>query len=364
MAEKIRVFVNGASGRIGRFVTHHLAQMPGVFKIVGLNDPLDKDPEKNLSKFLHNLTRRDSTHGTLNWGDRPVALFPRDNSTKTTSLFLNQTVIPVYNEVDLRKIPFKELGVQILEECSGYYDGKLGNPHAFLEAGVERVVMSYPAKVRDVTLIMGVNHDAYDPEKHRLISNASCTTKAMAGPLKMLMDYGLDIQSVQMNTIHAATNSQRVQDTGDDVGVLNTISTHKTGAAEALAQVIPSLEGKMTGMSYRVPVSDGSFAHMCLVARKRSPNLDADKLNNLLDTVVRTDYRYAGRVGMHHGKEFATSEFIGDTRNSIIVPSKTQVHALGDNLYHISLVAAYDNERGPPMDQVLLSEHIGRRSGY
>jgi len=342
------ILVNGASGRIGRAVTYELSKDSTAVAVLNDLVPIDS--------IVRNFKRRDSTHGTLDWEVEKV-----DDST----IKINGQEIKVFNEKDPSKIPLRDYGVTIVEECSGVYAEKL-DPHAFLDAGAERVIMSYPAKIKDATLVVGVNHQIYDPRKHRLISNGSCTTKALVAPLAVLLNRGITIESCLMNTIHSATNSQRVLDFGDKYATLNQIATAKTGAATAAAEVIPMLKGKMGGLSYRVPTTDGSIADIFLVA-SYPHELDSERLNSFMREAAedpRSPTYQGGRIAIHDEPEIASADIIGRTENAIFVPSKTQVHKLpyrsanGNKVYHIRFLSAYDNEMGPPRDQAILTDYI------
>lgn len=341
--EKKRMVINGASGRIGRQMTYE-AFRESSLEVALLNDLVPIDA------LVHNFTRRDSTHGTLPWS---VTLL--DDRT----ININDKKILVYHEKDPSRLPLRNLGITYVQECSGFFDGEKGNPHAFLEAGAQRVIMSYPAKVKDITLVAGVNHFLYNPEKHRLISNGSCTTKALVAPLRLLMDYSIEIVSCMMNTVHAATNSQHVLDFGDRYATLNQICTAKTGAAKAAAEVIPELKDRLGGLAYRVPTTDGSITDISLVV-KSLRELDAKDINDLF-VEHAGDAKYLGRIAIHEEKEIASADIIGRTENAIVVPSKTQVHSLGSMLYHVRMVCGYDNEMGPPKDQIAVSAYMASR---
>jgi glyceraldehyde-3-phosphate dehydrogenase type I len=258
-------------------------------------------------------------------------------------------------------------------ECSGFFGdpkdkdkSKLkprdNKARVFLEHGVERVIQTYPARTADAMLIMGVNHELYDPSKHKIISNASCTTKALAMPLQVLLDNNIEVHALQMDTTHAATASQEVLES------LSQIITHSTGAAKATGIVIPSLEGKMDGMAYRVPTLDGSFANLYLVATSND-RLTEDKINDLMvQSVYSPRYmpKYAGRIGMFKGKEAGTFDIIGRRENAIMIPSKTSIIPLsfapkGEKAYLMRLVSGYDNELGSSVDPILLTNYISKQ---
>ena len=205
---------------------------------------------------------------------------------------------------------------------------------------------------------MGVNQELYDPAKHNIISNASCTTKALALPLQVLLDNGINIEALSMDTAHAATGSQRILES------ISQIFTHSTGAAKATGQVIPSLEGMMAGMSYRVPTLDGSFANLYFVATS-DDEITAERINQLISINVK-NAKYGGRIGVHEGKDAGTFDIVGRRENSVVIPSKTSVIQLpfspkGKKASLVTLVSGYDNELGSSVDPVLLSQYVAQK---
>ena len=345
-----RIAINGASGRIGRAVTYELISTGGDWaRVALLNDPV------GIDKIRTSLADVDPVHGRFPW---------TVEKADENHLSINGQLIPVFAQKDLVKIPFADLGVAYVEECSGFYDAdkndKTRKPaQAFLDQGVRRVFQSYPATA-DIAIVMGANHDLYDPTKHRLISNASCTTKAVVAPLRPLLDEGIGIESVLLDTVHATTNSQ------SPLSVLNQISTHKTGAVRAVGEILTGLAGKLDGMSFRVPTLDGSFASIYMVVT-HDGDLSAADVNAILRTAV-DDPRYAGRLGVLTGKEAnSMQDVVGRTENGLVVLSKTRVHALpyrsadGKRVSHLQIVSGYDNERGPPKDQTLLTAYVAQR---
>ena len=185
------VLVNGASGRIGRAVTFNLIQLidqgNSELEFAAMNDPI------GIDNIVDNLMAHDNTHGKYDWRVERTTSEMIEIKTNKGHFF-----IKAYAEKSLDRIPFKEDGIQIVEECSGFFGddkkekGKIG-ARDFLKYGVETVILSYPAKYADKSLVMGVNNNEYDAGKHRIISNASCTTKAIATPLKLMIDCGFDI---------------------------------------------------------------------------------------------------------------------------------------------------------------------------
>ncbi|MFH1399895.1 MAG: glyceraldehyde 3-phosphate dehydrogenase NAD-binding domain-containing protein, partial [Nanoarchaeota archaeon] len=314
--------------------------------VTHLNDPVGVD------KLIESLAGADPVHGTFDWDVEKV-------NDGTISIFGRH--IRVTAEKSLANIPYKDMRIDIVEECSGFFgddkkDPKVRLSDEFFKYGVKRVIQSYPANA-DATIIMGVNHETYDSVKHRLISNGSCTTKALAAPLRVLMDNGISVDSLLMDTVHAATNSQNILES------LDQIWTHKTGAARATGLVIPSLQGRMDGISFRVPTSDGSFANLYAVVTYGG-ELTAKMVNGFFEAAVGND-AYQGRLAVFAGKDAGTKHHIvGNTANGVVVLDKTRVLPLGlkgedgRNAYLLSVISGYDNERGPPMDQVLLTEYV------
>ena len=351
----ITVGVNGASGRIGKFSSFELFQISEI-KVVALNDPV------GAKALVENYKEMDSTHGRLDWSVKYV-----DDS----NVEINGRRIKVYSEKDPKKIPWGDCGVGIVGECSGYFI-KDGAAKAHLGDSIRdpsRVIVSAPATGEGlITLILGVNQEEFDPNKHSYISNASCTTKALATPIKCLMDVGIEVYALLMDTVHAATNTQRVLDFGDEPATLDNISLVKTGAAIATGEVIRELEGKMDGFAARVPTSDGSFANLYFVVSCKD-ELNASKVNDILSKATRNE-RYFGRIGtLDMEKVSSKKHVVGRRENALVVTNRTRVLPLpfapsGKNAYLIGIVSGYDNERGPARDLALLVKYIGERCGY
>ncbi|MBU5678889.1 MAG: glyceraldehyde 3-phosphate dehydrogenase NAD-binding domain-containing protein [Candidatus Aenigmatarchaeota archaeon] len=345
-----KLFINGAGGRIGRMVTYEITRILDEEWIGGINDPI------GIDRLVESLYEKDFVHGKYDWQIDKI-----DNHT----IKINEHKIPVFSEKDVLKIPLKDLDIYCVEECSGFYGDPKGvkSPakeqclaRPFIGNGAKRVILSYPADSADITLIAGVNLDEYDPEKHYIISNASCTTKALASPLQLLMDCGIHIRALLMDTVHAATNSQRILES------LNQIWTHTTGAAKATGLVIKSLKGKMDGLSYRVPTVDGSFANIYFIG-EFDGELDESKINNMFLEHYK-DERYMGRIGIIDKKDVGTlNDVVGRRENGIVILSKTRVFPLpyvGERgkSYFVQIVSAYDNEAAPPVDQVIVTKYI------
>jgi glyceraldehyde 3-phosphate dehydrogenase len=262
-----RVAINGF-GRIGRnFFRAYLQREPD-FEVVALNDLASPDVLAHMLKY-------DSTHGVL---DVEIAHGEGE-------LAIDGNTIKVLSEREPEALPWGELGVDVVVESTGFFTARDG-AQKHLEAGAKKVVISAPATDPDVTLVLGVNDDTYDPEQHHIVSNASCTTNSVAPMAKVLLDE-FGIEQGFMTTIHAYTTEQQLQ---DQISVTRkgtpdlrrmraapqNIIPSTTGAAKATALVIPELKGKLDGMAMRVPVPDGSVTDLvCILEREAS----ADEIN-------------------------------------------------------------------------------------
>jgi glyceraldehyde 3-phosphate dehydrogenase len=244
---KTRVGINGF-GRIGRNFFRAALEGDGDFEIVAFNDLGD------LNTMAH-LLRHDSVLGT----------FPHEVEVTGTSLKVGGTELQGFAERDPAALPWRDLGVDVVLESTGFFTKREG-AQKHLDAGAKKVVISAPATDPDVTIVLGVNDDAYDPDQHAIISNASCTTNCVAPMAKVLHDtYG--IESGFMTTIHAYTNDQQILDLPHKdlrrarAAAINLIPT-STGAARAIGLVLPDLKGKVDGISVRAPVPTGSVTDL------------------------------------------------------------------------------------------------------
>jgi glyceraldehyde 3-phosphate dehydrogenase len=255
-----RVAINGF-GRIGRnFFRAYLKRDPD-FEIVAINDLASDDVLAHLLKY-------DSTHGVLS----------ADVSHGEGELIVDGSSVRVLSERDPTALPWGDMGIDVVVESTGLFTDREG-AQKHLDAGAKKIVISAPATDPDVTLVLGVNDDAYDPDQHHIVSNASCTTNCVAPMAKVLLDeFGIETGS--MTTIHAYTTEQQLQDQvaltrkgKPDLRRMRaaplSIVPTTTGAAKATSLVIPELEGKLDGMSMRVPVPDGSVTDLvCILERE------------------------------------------------------------------------------------------------
>ncbi len=260
---KLKVAINGF-GRIGRLVFRRIAEDFPDIEVVAINDLMHPATLAHLLKY-------DSVHGR----------FSGDVSSEENAIIVDGKSIRVYAEKDAAALPWKTLGVSTVLECSGYYRTR-EKASVHLQAGAERVIISAPAKDPDITVVMGVNHSKLQ-KSHKIISNASCTTNCLA-PVAKVLDDNYGIVRGLMTTIHAYTADQRLQDSPHSdlrrarAAAVSMIPT-TTGAAKAIAEVIPGLKGKMDGMAIRVPTSNVSLVDLTVELGKPA---DAEEINRVM----------------------------------------------------------------------------------
>ena len=317
-----KVGINGF-GRIGRCVLRSLvARGVDDIEIVGVNDLCD-------AKTLAHLLKYDSIHRTFG---ASVAVVGND-------LVVGGKTIKVTAEKDPKKLPWKELGVDVVLECTGRFVDREGAAQ-HLTAGAKKVLISAPAKGDDLTVVYGVNHDKYDPAKHHILSNASCTTNCLA-PVAKVLHEKLGIVKGQMTTVHSYTNDQRILDLEHKdlrrtrAAALSMIPT-TTGAAKAVSLVLPELKGKLDGFAIRVPTPDVSVVILNVVVSKKTT---VAEVNGALKEASEGALR--GILG-YEETPLVSSDFIGDARSSIVDAALTGVQD-GDL---VTVSSWYDNEWG------------------
>jgi glyceraldehyde 3-phosphate dehydrogenase len=317
----VRVGINGF-GRIGRQSLKAMLERAPDLEVVAVNDLAD-------TKLNALLFKHDSTYGA----------FGGTVDHTDDSLIVNGHEIEVLKEKDPAALPWGDLGVDIVLESTGLFtDAEKARAH--LNGGAKKVVISAPAKGEDITIVLGVNDAAYDPATHDIISNASCTTNCLAPAAKVVHD-AFGIQRGLMNTIHSYTNDQRILDVVHKdprrarAAGQNIIPT-TTGAAKALALVIPDLKGKFDGFSLRVPTPTVSVVDFTAdVSRDTS----VDELNAAFRAAEAGPMK--GILGVSD-EPLVSSDFRGDSRSSIIDAASTMV--LGGSM--VKVIAWYDNEWG------------------
>lgn len=347
-----RIGINGF-GRIGRQVLKAMLERhPGDLEVVAINDLFDSKTNAHLLKY-------DSNYGKFE-GSVEVEADGND-------LVVNGKVIKVFSEKDPGNLPWGDLGVDVVVESTGIFTDAKGDPAKnkpganvhILKGGAKKVIISAPAKNEDLTLVMGVNDDDYDPAKHHVISNASCTTNCLAPAAKIVHDC-FRIQSAVMTTIHSYTNDQVILDQGHKkemrrsrAAALNIIPT-TTGAAKAIALVIPDLKGKFDGYSLRVPTPTVSVVDFAAIVEKPTTK---EELNAVFTEAANGALKgILGVTNGDYGDPLVSMDFKGDPRSSIVdLPSNM---VMGGNL--VKVVAWYDNEWGYSCRTADLALKVGK----
>lgn len=316
-----RVGINGF-GRIGRLVLKSILSKYPDIEVVAINDLVDAKTNAFLFKY-------DSVYG----------IFEGEINYGSDYIQINSKKIKVLQESDPSKLPWKDLGVDIVIESSGKFTNR-EDAEKHIKAGAKKVLITAPAKGEDITIVLGVNEKQYDPEKHYIISNASCTTNCLAPIAKVLFEK-FGILSGHMTTIHSYTNDQRILDIAHKdlrrarAAALNIIPT-TTGAAKAVEKVIPELKGKFSGISLRVPTPTVSLVDFVAVLEK---NTTVDEINKALKEASET---YLKGILQYTEEPLVSVDFKGNTHSSIVDGLSTQV--LNDNF--VKILAWYDNEMG------------------
>ncbi len=316
----IRIGINGF-GRIGRAILRARFKYPEFnnLEIVAIND-------LSSPQILAHLFKYDTIFGVL----------PYEIYVEGDFIVVNQKRIRVFQEREPERIPWKEVGVDYVIESTGLFtDSNLARKH--LIAGAKRVIISAPAKNEDITIVMGVNEEVYDPKKHFIISNASCTTNCLA-PILALLNRYFEIESGFMTTVHAYTNDQRLLDMVHPkdfrrarAAALNMIPT-STGVTKALQKILPDLADRIDGLSIRVPTPDVSLLDLVLKIKEETTTAELNKI------FKENQNRYIRYLE----EPLVSMDLIGDPHSAIIDGLTTKV--VGRNL--LKIIAWYDNEWG------------------
>ncbi len=329
----IRVGINGF-GRIGRLVFR--AARGHDLEIVGINDLTD-------AKTLAHLLKYDSIHGR----------YPGEVAAEDGSIVVDGVRIPVTAERDPAKLPWKKLGASLVIESTGIFADREG-ASKHLAAGAERVIITAPATDPDVTIVLGVNDDAYDPAKHKIVSNASCTTNCL-GPIAKVLHDEFGIANGWMTTIHAYTNDQVTLDFPHKdlrrarAACVSMIPT-STGAARAIGLVLPALKGKLDGYAMRVPTSDVSVVDLSVKLEKST---DANAINAAMKRAAEGPLK---GILEYTDEPLVSVDFLGNPHSSILDALSTKV--MDGNFAKI--LSWYDNEWGYSNRVVDLARKIGR----
>ncbi|MDT0187252.1 type I glyceraldehyde-3-phosphate dehydrogenase [Microbacterium sp. ARD31] len=326
----VRVGINGF-GRIGRNFFRAVRASGADIEIVGVNDLTDNASLANLLKFDSILGRLDA-----------------DVSSDDTSIMVGDQSIAAFAERDPSALKWGDLGVDVVVESTGFFtDATKAKAH--VDAGAKKVIISAPASNEDITIVMGVNHDLYDPAAHTVISNASCTTNCLAPMAKALND-GLGITKGLMTTIHAYTADQNLQDNIHKdprrarAAALNMVPT-STGAAKAIGLVLPELKGKLDGYAMRVPVPTGSATDLTFEASRET---SVDEVNEIVKAAAD------GRFLKYSTDPLVSTDIVTDPASCIFDAPLTKV--IGNQ---VKVLGWYDNEWGYSNRLADLITHVG-----
>ena len=318
----VKVAINGF-GRIGRLAFRQMFGADG-YEIVAIND-------LTSPKMLAHLLKYDSAQGRYEKAETVEA--------GEDSITVDGKTIKIYSEKDAKDLPWGEIGVDVVLECTGFYTSK-DKAQAHIDAGAKKVVISAPAGKDLPTVVFGVNEKILTPED-KIISAASCTTNCLAPMAKALNDYA-PIQSGIMTTVHAYTGDQMVLDGPHRKGDLRraraaavNIVPNTTGAAKAIGLVIPELNGKLIGSAQRVPVPTGSTT--ILVAVVKGENITEESINAAMKAESSESFGYTDEY-------LVSSDVIGMRYGSLFDSTQTMVTEIGNGLYQVQVVSWYDNE--------------------
>lgn len=317
-----KVGINGF-GRIGRLVFRAMEKDPA-FDIVAINDPGSITAAAHLLKY-------DSIHGRVYDEVR----------VDGDSIVVDGRTVKVLSDRDPANLPWGELGVDLVIESTGFFTDA-NAAHAHIDAGAKKVLITAPAKNEDITIVMGVNDDQYDPAKHHIVSNASCTTNCLAPFAKVLMD-SFGIKRGFMNTIHSYTNDQKVLDQSHKdlrrarAANLSMIPT-TTGVARAVSLVLPELKGKLDGFATRVPTPDGSMVDLTVELERE---VTVEEVNEAIKAAAEGPLK---GILAYVEDPIVSADIVGDSHSSLFDSKLTMVLGGKGNL--VKCVSWYDNEWG------------------
>jgi glyceraldehyde 3-phosphate dehydrogenase len=322
----IRIGINGF-GRIGRNVLRAAlqhSQYGKKFQFIAVND-------LGSTEILTHLLKYDSIYGKFNG----------DVYAKNNGIEVNGKLIKFYSQVNPVKLPWGKLDIDVVIESTGVFRNREG-ASKHLEAGAKKVIISAPAKEPDITIVLGVNEQSYDADKHHIVSNASCTTNSLAPPVKVLNDE-FGIKQGFMTTIHSYTGDQRIldfphKDFRRARAAATSIIPTTTGAAKAVALVIPELKGKIDGLAVRVPTPDGSLTDLSCILKKDATK---DEINSALKQAA--DDKLKG-IMQYTEEPLVSVDIIGNPHSAIIDGLSTKV--IGESGNFAKIFSWYDNEWG------------------
>ena len=319
----IRLAINGF-GRIGRLAFRKAMELEN-FEVVAINDLASPS-------MLAYLLKYDSVQGAY--------LGHQVDSTEN-SLVVDGKEITIYKEPDASNLPWKELNIDLVLECTGFYTSK-AKAQAHLDAGAGKVLISAPAGNDMKTIVYGVNHETLTPED-RIVSGASCTSNCLAPMAKALNDYR-EVRTGFMTTIHAYTGNQKILDAPDKgdkfrrsrAAAINIVPT-TTGAAQAIGNVIPELAGKLIGSAQRVPVATGSITILDATLKDTTDSVTVEGINAAMKAEQNESFGY-------NEDEIVSTDVIGMSYGSLFDATQTLAQRCGTNIYEVRVVSWYDNE--------------------
>jgi glyceraldehyde 3-phosphate dehydrogenase len=330
----LRIAINGF-GRIGRMVLRQALRAKDL-EIVAINDLSEP-------KILAHLFKYDSVHGT----------FPGKVETGDGCIVINRKSIKIFSEKNPDELPWKSEAIDVVLESTGHFTTR-DQAKLHLQAGAGKVIITAPATDPDITIVMGVNDSMYDPEKHFIISNASCTTNCLA-PVAKVLHENFGIEKGLVTTVHSYTNDQRILDLPHKdlrrarAAALSMVPT-ATGAARAISLVLPELKGKFDGMAIRVPTPNVSVVDLVAVLSRKT---DTDKVNNALKKASRTLLK---GILAFTDEPLVSVDFNGNPHSSIVDGKSTKV--IEGNL--VKVISWYDNECGFSNRLIDLARLVGR----
>jgi glyceraldehyde 3-phosphate dehydrogenase len=334
----IKVAINGF-GRIGRLLYRAAIEQKAKVDFVAVNDITD-------AKTLAHLLKYDSVHGRFN----------ADVQVKGNDLVVNGTDLKVLTQRDPAQLPWKDLGVYLAVESTGLFTDREG-ASKHLTAGAKKVLISAPATNPDITMVIGVNDQAYDHKKHTIISNASCTTNCV-GPVTKVLHENFGVERAFMTTAHAYTNDQRVQDLVHKdlrrarAAAVNIIPT-TTGAARSIGEIMPELKGKIDGMSLRVPIPDVSIVDLVASLKKEATKETINAaFKKAADGPLKGILEYTEDPIVSSDVLHSTYSAVFDAQSTMIIDKN-----------FVKVLAWYDNEWGFSCRMVEQMEMIGKKEG-
>ena len=336
----IKVGINGF-GRIGRLLYRAALERHANIDFVAINDLADTKTNAHLLKY-------DSVHGR----------FPGTVEVQGNDLIVDGKMLKCLQQRDPAMLPWKDLGVYLAVESTGFFTNREG-ASKHLTAGAKKVLISAPASDPDFTVVLGVNHDKYDPEKHNILSNASCTTNGLA-PISKVLNDNFGLEKAIMTTVHSYTNDQKVQDVVHKdlrrarAAAVNIIPT-STGAAKAIGLVLPTCAGRMNGVALRVPTPDVSLVDLTCILGK---DVTKEEINAAMKKAAEGPM--AG-ILQYTEDPIVSSDVLHSTYSSVFDASLTLV--LGEKSNFVKIFSWYDNEWGFSCRMVELIEMVGKKAG-